>query len=150
MSAWDILVILIFGIMGVVALWFPLMMFATMFSGWWDLAKRFPRKPVGDNPTRGVGTVVFSPIFRYNNVVHWTTDDDFLHLSLPLIGVFHEPMSIPLAEFDFFAGDKSVLGLTPVQINRKRILVTNAMLEREAAIRKHLDADATVVNNAND
>jgi hypothetical protein len=137
-NAWDILLIAAFLTMGVVALWFPIMMFATMFSGWWDLARRFPRTTIPADARRGVGTVVLSPLFRYKGVVTWAADHDHLHLSLPLIGVFHDPISIPFAELRFFAGDRRVMGLTPVEVNGKRMLVSRGMVEREAVIRREL------------
>jgi|GEM_PF-2103691 len=138
MNGWDLILIVAFTAMGVVAIWFPLMILAVLFSGWWDLAKRFPKRPPADVYKRGVGSVFFSPIFRYRGVVSYAADHDHLHLSLPLVGVFHEPISIPFAELRFFAGDRKVMGLTPVEVDGRRMLLSRAMIQREALVRREL------------
>jgi hypothetical protein len=138
-SAWDIVLIVAFSVMGIVAIWFPLMLAAALFSGWWELAKRFPaQRPIGENAERGVGTVVFSPLFRYKGIVHYAADQDALHLSMPLLGVFHPPVTLPFAELRFFAGERTVLGMMPVEADGRRLLMSRSMLAREAAVRREL------------
>ncbi len=130
----------IVGVAGVIALWLPVMLIAALFSGWWELARAFPRTPPAPRATRGVGSLYLSPIFRYKGFVAYAIDDDHLHLAMPpILGAFHPPMSIPWAAIHFFRGDDTVLGLIPIEVNQHRMLVSKSAVKHELKLRQSLE-----------
>lgn len=121
-------------------IWLPVMMFAVMFSGWWDLSRAYrARKPIS-GARRGVGSVFFSPIFRYKNIVSYAIDDDYLHLRLPpLVGALHAPMSIPWQAIELPTDQPTLPGMAPVIINGRRIFISRSMAQRELEVRDLLE-----------
>ena len=121
-------------IVGALALWLPVMLVAVLFSGWYELARAFPERPPAQGAVRGVGSIFFSPIFRYSRIVLYAVDDDMLHLRLPaVVGAFHKPVSIPWAAIHL--DERSRAGMTPVVILGRRILLSVAMVRHELAVR---------------
>ena len=143
-----IAVYLLIAIVGLIAVWLPIMLVATLFSGWWELSRAYPASvpAPGDDgapPKRLQGSVYFSPLFRYQRVVHATPDHDHLHISIPpLIGAFHSPMSIPWAEITFPRRDKVVMGMVPIDIGDRRILVSRSFVKHELEVRALADESA--------
>jgi len=107
-------------ILGLIAVWLPIMLVATLFSGWWELARTYPHTtpaPADDgSPAKRLqGSIYFSPLFRYQRLVHATVDHDHLHLALPpIVGAFHKPISIPWAEITFPRREQAVMGMVPI------------------------------------
>jgi hypothetical protein len=129
-------------IIGLALIWLPLMMGAVLFSGWWDLARRFPARKPALGAHRGVGSVFFSPLFRYKNFVLYAIDDDHLHLRLPpVLGALHAPMSIPWPAIDLPSDQPTLPGVVPVLLDSKRIFVSKAMVARELRIRGMMEPD---------
>ena len=123
-------------VMGVAFVWLPIMMVAVMFSGWWDLSRRYRATKPLLGARRGVGSVFFSPIFRYKNFVSYTIDDDHLHLRLPpIVGALHAPMSIPWEAIDLPTDIPTLPGMVPAIIDGKRIFVSRSMAARELEVR---------------
>ena len=132
--------LLLVALVGMVLLWMPIMLIATLFSGWWELANRYPRRRPSMGARRGLGTVAFSPVFQYKRCVNFVIDDDHLHLSLPpILGIFHAPMSIPWPVIEFPTGAKRIAGMTLIKVENRRILVSRAMAERELQVRRALE-----------
>ena len=133
------IVLIAVGLAGLVLLWMPVMLIATLFSGWWELAHRFPRRRPDVGAKHGLGSVAFSPVFQYKRCVNYAIDDDFLHLSLPpVLGVFHGPISIPWSLIQFPVGAKRVAGMTLIDVSGRRFLVSRAMAQRELAVREQI------------
>jgi len=123
-------------IMGLALIWLPIMMAAVLFSGWWDLSRRYRATKPALAAKRGVGSVFFSPIFRYKNFVLYTIDDDHLHLRLPpILGALHAPMSIPWHAVDLPTDQPTLPGMVPAIISGRRIFISRAMAKRELQIR---------------
>lgn len=136
---------LILAIAGLVAIWLPVMLVATLFSGWWELSRTYPYMPPtpGDDGSpiiRLQGSVYFSPLFRYQRFVHAVADQDHLHLSMPpLIGAFHKPMSIPWEQITFPRRDRTVMGMIPLDIGPRRVLVSRSFVKDELEVRSLAD-----------
>ncbi|MCA9292449.1 MAG: hypothetical protein KDA20_01400 [Phycisphaerales bacterium] len=134
---WFVLIAV--AIAGLILLWMPIMLVATLFSGWWELSHQFPKRRPGVGAKRGLGSVAFSPVFQYKRCVNFAIDDDFLHLSLPpLLGIFHGPISIPWSMIQFPVGAKRVAGMTLLDVRGRRFLVSRAMAQRELEVREHI------------
>lgn len=141
MNALDLLLYTIIGVVGLITFWLPIVLIAALFSGWWELAKAHPKRRPETGARRGVGSVYLSPLFRYKGIVHYTTDDEHLHIALPpIVGAFHAPMSIPWAKLTFFKGEHTVLGMIAVQIDTRRLLVSKHMVKHELAVRRAMHA----------
>ncbi len=128
------------GIFGIILLWMPIMLIAALFSGWWELSRLHPKHQAMMGAKRGVGTVVFSPLFQYKRCVGYAIDDDHLHLWMPpVLGIFHPPMSIMWSAMQFPEGARNISGMALVEIDARRILVSHKIVERELAVRDHVD-----------
>jgi len=131
-------------IMGLALIWLPIMMAAVLFSGWWDLARRYRATKPALAAKRGVGSVFFSPIFRYKNFVLYAIDDDHLHLRLPpILGPLHAPMSIPWHAIDLPTDQPTLPGMVPAIISGRRIFISRSMAKRELQIRGLIEKDLT-------
>jgi len=131
--------------LGVLLIWLPLMMTAVLFSGWWELSRLYPVKPPAPAARRGVGSVYFSPIFRYKNFVVYAIDDDHLHLRLPpLVGALHAPISIPWCAIELPTDQPSPSGMATVLIEGRRIFVSRAMVTRELELRRMIPPTQSV------
>lgn len=131
----SILIILIV-IFSLALVWLPVMMIAVLFSGWWELARRYPARKPQAGAQRGIGSVYFTPLFRYKNFVAYSADDDHLHLRLPpLLGALHAPMSIPWHSIELPTDQPAMLGMVHARIDGKRIFIAKAMAKRELEIR---------------
>lgn len=111
------------------------------FSGWRELARSFPRVPVGEGARRGHFGAVRFGAGGYNGCVSWAADDDHLHLALwPVFAVFgHPPMSIPWSAIEFGAAR---FGAVRVVIDdRVHWVLPKAMVRDELALRERM-ADA--------
>ncbi len=129
-------------IIGLALIWLPIMMAAVMLSGWWDLARRYPATKPAIGAQRGVGSVFFSPLFRYKNFVLFAVDDDYLHLRLPpLLGALHAPISIPWPAIELPANQPTLPGMTPIVAIGRRIFVSKPMVEKEKQIRGLIDPE---------
>lgn len=127
-------------IVGLAFIWLPVMMIAVMFSGWWDLSKRYRATKPAVGARRGVGSIFFSPIFRYKKFVAYAIDDDHLHLRLPpVIGALHAPMSIPWHAIELPTDRPTLPGMVPAIIDGRRIFISKAMASRELEVRDLID-----------
>lgn len=131
-------------IIGLALIWLPIMMGAVLFSGWWDLSRRYPARKPAIGAQRGVGSVFFSPLFRYKNFVLFAIDDDHLHLRLPpVLGALHAPMSIPWPSIDLPPDRPTLPGMVPLLLDGRRIFVSKAMVAKELRIRGMIEPDQT-------
>lgn len=114
-----------------------------VFSGWRELARRFPTTPpppVGPGARRGrFGSIGFGA-GGYNGCVVWAADDEYLHLALwPVFAVAgHPPMSIPWSAVEF--GGRSFGAVRVTIEGRVRWRLPMAMVEGELAVRKAIGA----------
>ncbi|MFB3430335.1 MAG: hypothetical protein ABL309_05405 [Phycisphaerales bacterium] len=130
-------------VVGLAFIWLPIMMIAVIFSGWWDLAKRYRARKPALGARRGVGSVFFSPLFRYKKFVAYAIDDDHLHLRLPpVIGALHAPMSIPWHAIDLPTDLPTLRGMIPAVIDGKRIFISKAMASRELEVRDLIEGES--------
>lgn len=123
-------------IVGLLLIWLPVMMIAVLFSGWWDLSRTYRARKPTLTARRGVGSVFFSPLFRYKNFVSYAIDDDYLHLRLPpLLGALHAPMSIPWQAIELPTDQPTLPGMVPAIIDGRRIFISKGMAKRELEVR---------------
>lgn len=131
-------------VMALAFVWLPTMMIAVMFSGWWDLSRRYRATKPATGARRGVGSVFFTPIFRYKNFVTYAIDDDHLHLRLPpVLGALHAPMSIPWHAIELPTDQPSMPGMVPAIIDGRRIFISRAMASRELEVRHLIEDEPT-------
>ena len=135
-------------LIGLALIWLPIMMVAVMFSGWWDLSRTYRVRKPTPGARRGVGSVFFSPLFRYKNFVSYAIDDDYLHLHLPpLLGALHAPMSIPWHAIELPTDQPTLPGMVPAIIDGRRIFISKGMARRELEVRNLIAADPDDIDN---
>lgn len=140
--------VILFSVIALVWIWIPTMFFLGTFLGWYDLARHFPRVTPPRGARHGSTSFVLPPFGQYANIVQYARDDDYLHIRLLPIFLFHQPMSIPWAEIEVIGPHPNRPAMLMTLIRGRDALIPAALLEEELRIRGlSTDADADEITD---
>ena len=133
--------VILLGAIGLAWVWIPLMFFAGNFLGWYDLARRYPRRTPGPGCRHGTTSLILPPFGHYARVVLYARDADNLHLRLLPLFLFHPPMSIPWAEIEVIGPHPTSPGLMMTMIGGRDVCLPASLLEEELRVRAMAPAE---------
>lgn len=112
-------------------------------TGWRAMARRHPAVPPLPDADSGIGSVSFNSWGNYNNCVFWKSDDERLHLRLPVVfNLFHPPISLPWGEVEALIPIERGLrrGWVVLRTNGVSLTIPPKAAQRELMIRERLRA----------
>lgn len=132
-------------VFGVLFITLPISVVQVLMSGWFELARRYPGKPILTAAVSDLGytTLRLSRHRWYRVIARYTADDDHLHLRLiSPAAILHERISIPWAAIEQAHRNPADTSLILVSIadHPIRIAVPPRLLEREIAVRQLIAA----------
>ena len=131
--------IIILSFIAIIWIWLPISFFASIFLGWYDLARHFPRQKPGDGAAHGNTSITLPPFGQYKHVILYSMDDDHLHLRTLPIFFFHRAMSIPWAEIEVIGPHPTDPGNVITRIRDRDVVLAQRLLTPELQVREAMD-----------